>query len=155
MTALRITQPTISCHTRGNPRAMVLLVVIGIFGCGTASPPSDDPSPTATSSPGANDPSWLSSRENLPAPDTDRIAYDAKTRVLSFTDLPGNDRWMVQLPDEPNGRPVVAQHRLPDGVDTNRTLVYYARPGSKVSAAVTVAQIAAGRAPHSSQALRD
>jgi hypothetical protein len=58
---------------------------------------------------------------------------------------------MVQLPDEVNARFVGPYHRLPVGVDTSRTLVYYARPGAKVSAPVTVAQIEAGRPPHSSQ----
>jgi hypothetical protein len=131
----------------------VFLAAFGMFGCGTAAPPASDVA-AATSSPGANDPSWLTSREKLPAPDTDRIEYDAQKRTLIFYDLPGRDRWMVQLPDEPRGQLVGPHHRLPEGVDTNRVLVYYARPGVKVSAAVTVAQIEAGRGPHSSVAIR-
>jgi hypothetical protein len=88
----------------------------------------------------------------LPAPDTDRIEYNPRDRLLTFHSLPAGDRWMVQLPDEPNAHYVGPLHRLPEGVDTSRTLVYYARPGVKVSAPVTVAQIEAGRLPHSSQA---
>jgi len=122
------------------------------MGCGTAAPPSDDLTPPATVAPGVNDPAWLSSRGSLPAPDTDRIEYNPRDRLLTFHSLPAGDRWMVQLPDEPNARYVGPLHRLPEGVDTNRTLVYYARPGVKVSAPVTVAQIEAGRLPHSSQA---
>jgi hypothetical protein len=99
---------------------------------------------------GANDPDWLTSREKLPPPDSDRIEYDAQKRTLSLYDLPGRDRWMVQLPDESVGRLVGPQHRLPEGVDTAHTLVYYARAGSKTSAPVTVAEIEAGKAAHSS-----
>jgi len=153
MTALRTTRPAVPKPTRVLARGWVFLAAFGVFGCGTASPPSDDPSPVATASPGANDPSWLTSREKLPAPDTDRIEYDAQKGTLTLYDLPGRDRWMVQLPDEPNGRPVGPQHQLPEGADTSRILVYYARPGVKVSAAVTVAQIAASRAAHSSLAI--
>ena len=60
---------------------------------------------------------------------------------------------MVQLPDEEDGRFVGPLHQLPEGVDTARILVYYARPGAKVSAPITVAQIEAARAPHTSLAL--
>jgi cholesterol transport system auxiliary component len=148
MTALRTTRPAVPRSIRA--RVWVFLAAFGVFGCGRAMPPSNDVAPLATSSPGANDPSWLTSRDRLPAPDTDRIEYDAQKRTLTLYDLPGHDRWMVQLPDEANGRPIGPQHRLPDGVDTTRTLVYYARPGVKVSAAVTIARIEAGRGPHSS-----
>ena len=48
------------------------------------------------------------------------------------------------------GTPVGPLFKLPDGTDTSRTLVFYARPGVKVSDAVTVAAIEAGRRPHTS-----
>jgi len=154
MTALRTTRPAVPRPARLRRRGWgVFLAAFGVFGCGTASPPPNDLAPTATATPGVNDPNWLTSREKLPAPDTDRIEYDARTRTLTFTDLPGRDRWMVQLPDEPRGRPVGPQHRLPEGVDTARTLVYYTRPGVKASEPVTVAAIEAGRAAHTSLAL--
>ena len=152
MTALRTTQPANLRPACALTRGWVLLAAFGVFGCGTAPPPSNDPAPAATSSTGANDPSWLTSRSKLPAPDTDRIEYDADKRTLILYDLPGRDRWMVRLPDEENGRQIGPRHRIPDGVDTSRTLVYYARPGEKVSAVVTIAQIEAGRGPHSSLA---
>jgi hypothetical protein len=132
-------------------RVFALAIALAVTGCGTAAPPADDLSPPATPSPGTGDPVWLSSRGSLPAPDTERIEYDAQERLLKFHNLPAGDRWMVQLPDEDDARFVGPFHRLPEGVDTTRTLVYYARPGAKVSAPVTVAQIAAGRLPHSSQ----
>lgn len=154
MTALRTTQPAAHKLTRTGVRRWVFLAALSMFGCGTATPPPNDATPLATSSPGANDPSWLTSRDKLPAPDTDRIEYDAQKRTLTLYDLPGRDRWMVQLPDEASGHPVGPQHRLPDGVDTSRTLVYYARPGVKVSATVTIARIEAGRGPHASFASR-
>jgi len=122
-----------------------------MFGCGTAPPPTDDPHPSATISPGTNDPAWLTSRGQLPAPDTDRVEYNPRERLLCFHPLPAGDRWMVQLPDEERARFVGPLHQLPEGVDTSRTLVYFARPGAPVSAPVTVAQIEAGRAPHTSQ----
>jgi hypothetical protein len=103
--------------------------------------------------PGSNDPSWLTSREKFPPPGTDRIEYDAKNRMLILYDLPGRDNWMVQLPDEMAGRLVGPQYRLPEGIDTTRTLVYFSRAGMKVSASVTVSQIEAGRLSHTSLAI--
>jgi hypothetical protein len=99
-----------------------------------------------------NDPAWLTSREKLPAPHLDRLDYDAEKRTLALYDLSGRDQWMVKLPDEIAGRPVGSSYQLPEGADTSRTLVYYARPGVKVSAPVTVAAIEAGRRPHTSLA---
>jgi hypothetical protein len=60
---------------------------------------------------------------------------------------------MVQLPDEEVGRLVGPQYRLPDGVDTKRTLVFYSRAGMKISESVTVAQIESGRLSHTSLAI--
>jgi hypothetical protein len=96
----------------------------------------------------------LTSRETLPAPNPDRIDYDPQKRKLTFYDLPGQDRWMVQLPDGRAGRAVGPSHRLPEGVDTGYTFVYYVRAGEKVSASVTVATIEACRSGHTSFAQR-
>lgn len=145
MTLLWKTRPSLP----GTARACALLwIAFAALGCGSVSP--GDSSPVADSTGGARDPDWLTSRERLPAPDTDRIEYDVQKRTLILYDLPGRDRWMVQLPDEAKGRPVGPQHRLPDGIDTARTWVYYARPGARISVAVSIDQIAAGRGPHSS-----
>ena len=152
MTALRTTRPGSKPHHL----AVVvfgLLTAFGLIGCGTPVPSDDGSAAPATPSPGTGDPPWLTSRGSLPAPDTERVEYDSQERLLKFHNLPAGDRWMVQLPDEMNARFVGPWHRLPEGVDTTRTLVYYARPGVKVSAPVTVAQIEAGRLPHSSHAL--
>ena len=153
MTALRMTPSAILKTTRSFLWACASLAALGAFGCGSPSPSPDDSAPPATAAPGANDPAWLTSRGTLPAPDTDRIEYDPQKQTLILHPLPGNDYWMVQLPGEQCGRRVGPIHRLPEGVDTTSTLVYYARPGVKVSAVVTVAQIEAGRVPHSSQAI--
>jgi hypothetical protein len=133
------------------PAVLAVAIAFVLSSCGTTAPPADETAPPATPSPGTGDPLWLTSRGSLPAPDTERVEYDAQERILKFHNLPAGDRWMVQLPDEENARFVGPYHRLPAGVDTSRTLVYYARPGAKVSAPVTVAQIEAGRLPHSSQ----
>jgi hypothetical protein len=130
------------------------LVAFGLFGCGTGTPPAGDP-PARSATPGANDPSWLTSRESLPPPDPDRIDYDAQKRTLTLYDLPGRERWMVRLPDEDRGRAVGPQHRLPEGVDTAQTLVYYVRIGEKASAPVTVAAIEACRGGPTSFARKD
>lgn len=154
MNPLRTTRPTNPHSRRCIVRAGVLgALAFGVFGCGTPSPPAADPSlqPTAAST-GSNDPAWLTSREKLPAPHLDRLDYDPEKRTLALYDLSGRDHWMVQLPGETSGRPVGSACRLPEGVDTSRTLVYYARPGVKVSAPVTVAAIEAGRRPHTSVA---
>jgi hypothetical protein len=130
---------------------LLALTALGLIGCGTATPPVEEPVAAApASTPGMNDPSWLTSREKLPPPDTDRIEYDSQKRTLTLYDLPGRDNWMVKLPDEAVGRLVGAHHRLPEGIDTTQILVYYARAGVKISAPVTVAQIEAVRKPHTS-----
>ena len=104
--------------THPGARLVVLLGALGLFGCGSPSPPSDALHSAATISPGANDPLWLTSRGGLPAPDAERIEYDSHERLLTFHELPGGDRWMVQLPGEEDGRFVGPLHQLPEGVDT-------------------------------------
>ena len=132
-----------------------VLVTFGLYGCGSVAPPVDETGSNTPSvpTPGTNDPNWLTSRDRLPPPDTDRIEYNAEKRTLTLYDLPSRDRWIVQLPGEQVGSLVGVQFRLPEGIDTSRTLVYYDRAGVKVSAPVTVAQIAAGRMSHTSLAL--
>jgi hypothetical protein len=148
MTALRTTEPIVPRKTRMITYAWIVVVVgFGCFGCGHSAPPADDSGATATTV-GINDPAWLTSREKLPPPDADRIEYDAEKRILRLYDLQGQDRWMVQLPNEQLGRQVGPEHRLPEGVDTKHTLVYYVRPGVKVSTPVTVAAIS-GRTDNS------
>jgi hypothetical protein len=156
MTALRTTKHAKLLPIRDFSRSVLwCLVAFGLYGCGTATPPETETS-ALNSTPaivGANDPSWLTSREKLPAPDTDRIEYDREKRMLFLYDLPGRDNWMIQLPDDKIARLVGPLYRIPEGVDTSRTLVYYSRAGMKTSAPVTVAQIEAGRLGHTSLAI--
>jgi hypothetical protein len=119
------------------------------------SPPTNDQHAPTVNTPGTHDPAWLTSREKLPAPDLDRLNYDPEKRTLSLYELPGRDRWMVQLPNEAYGHLIGPTHRLPEGVDKNHTLIYYTRPGVKASASVTVAAIEAGGQPHSSLAIHN
>ena len=84
--------------------------------------------------------SYTPARAVLPAPDTERIVYDARDRSLVFYDLPNAARWVVQLPGRPTGSNVGPVHRLPEGVDPEQTLVFYTRPGGKVSNAVSLRQ---------------
>jgi hypothetical protein len=154
MSPLRISNPVEGTARRGLSRLGAgVIVAIGLYGCGASmSPPRDGGSGADDTVPGMNDPSWLTSREKLPPPDTDRLEYDSDKRTLFLYDLPNHEMWVVQLPDEPAGHLVGPQHKLPEGIDISRTLVYYARAGSKVSHPVTVAQIEAGRLAHGSMA---
>jgi hypothetical protein len=102
---------------------------------------------------GSGDPAWVVNRPNLPPPDTDRIDYDARTRTLTFYELPGNDRWAVRLPGEPEGHPVAPRHRIPDA-DLTEVMVYYTRPGMHPSVAVSVQQIQESGGEHVSSAPR-
>lgn len=153
MIALGMTRFPNGPGPRRAARLLVTLGVLSLVGCGSPAQSSNDLLPAATISPGADDPLWLTSRGGLPAPDAERIEYDPQTRLLTFHELPGGDRWMVQLPNEEMARLVGPLHQLPEGVDPALILVYYARPGAKASAPITVAQIEAARAPHTSLAL--
>jgi hypothetical protein len=119
------------------PVAGAFLLSVGSAGCGTPTPPDAEPSSHAV---GAYDPAWITHRPELPAPDTDRINYDVRTRTLTLYELSGNERWLLLLPGETDPRPVPPQLRLPD-VDISETYIYYTRPGRKLSTPVTVRQI--------------
>lgn len=117
--------------------AMLATFPVALFGCGASVPPSGPSAPHAAT---PDDPAWVTHRPKLPPPDPDRINFDDRTRTLALYDLPGNDRWMVQLPGDA-ARPATSQQRIPVDADLARVLVYYARPGMKPSAAVSVQQI--------------
>ena len=151
MNTLRRTQAANFRRTR--VRVALSALALGAFvasGCGTATPPGPPPSPHAV---GANDPAWIVNRPCLPAPEVDRITYDPRTRTLTLYDLAGNDRWAVKLPGDTTGRPVPAQHRIPD-VDPSDVVVYYTRPGFLPSAPVSVKQIQDSGGAHVSFAPR-
>lgn len=156
MLALWTTRPTgTACRgawARRARLAALLAFPVALFGCGSATPPGAEPSPHAIT--GTNDPAWVTSRAQLPPPDADRINFDEHTRTLTLYDLPGNDRWMVQLPGETVGRPASAQHRVPRDTDLSEVMVYYARPGVKPSTAVSVKRIRDSGHAHSSLAAR-
>ena len=137
MTTLRRTRPGERSLRRLWARLSALSLSVGLFGCGSATPPGPALSPYAI---GANDPAWITFRPALPPPDADRINYDERTRTLTFYDLPGNDRWLVRLPGEEVGCQVGWRYRLPD-IDPADVLVYYVRPGAKPSSTVSVKQI--------------
>lgn len=154
MTALRM--PRSDSHGRsaafGRCARVVVLVAFpaALFGCGSATPPgADAPSSSAV---GTNDPAWVTNRPKLPPPDADRINFDDHTRTLTLYDLAGNDRWMVQMPGEGSGRPVTPKHRIPADAELAQVMVYYARPGVKPSAPVSVKQIRDSGNAHNSLA---
>jgi hypothetical protein len=148
MSALRKTRPGERSPRRLWWLGVALLIPVGLFGCGSATPPGPEPDDHAV---GANDPAWIVSRPALPPPDADLIKYDERTRTLTMDKLPGNDRWMVRLPGEDVGRPVGTKYRVPDA-DPAEVMVYYARPGLRPSAAVSVKQIQEWGGAHVSHA---
>jgi cholesterol transport system auxiliary component len=149
MTELRRTRPGARPPHRTWARLLALLIPVGLFGCGSATPPGSDPSPHAV---GSNDPAWIVNRPALPPPDADRINYDERTHTLTLYDLPGNDRWVVRLPGEAVGHQVASRHRIPE-VDIADVMVYYTRPGQRPSVAVSVKQIQECGGMHISHAI--
>ena len=150
MTALRITRST-DDRPCGVWVWFVLICALplGLLGCGSATPPAtDQPHPAV----GSADPPWVTHRPELPLPDADRMSYEHTSRMLTLYDLPGNDRWMVQLPDG-STQPTGSQFRLPADVDPEKVLVYYSRPGVKPSSAVSVKFIQECGNPHSSRGM--
>ncbi|HUR55943.1 MAG TPA: hypothetical protein VMZ71_17540 [Gemmataceae bacterium] len=118
------------------PRAAALGVcalLAAVVGCGSESRPPHVPA-----------------RALMPAPDAERIVYDARERALVFYDLPNSARWVVQLPGSEKGANVGPVHRLPDGIDPEQTLVFYTRPNGKASNAVSLRQILDARDTHAS-----
>ena len=99
-------------------------LLAAVLGCDSESRPADAPV-----------------RALMPAPDAERIVYDARDRALVFYDLPNSARWVVQLPGAGKGANVGPVHRLPEGVDPELTLVFYTRPNGKASNAVSLRQI--------------
>jgi cholesterol transport system auxiliary component len=150
MTALWTTRPNhASPLTRAAWVGFAVALPLGLLGCGAAAPPSGEQPPHPDV--GTYDPAWVPNRPSLPPPSTDKIDYHEDTRTLTFYTLPGNDRWMVQLPGEGQGRPVGREHRLPADVEPSEVSVYYVRPGLKPSSSVTVKQIIDSGKPHSSR----
>lgn len=127
--------------------AFALIILMG--GCASEEPPVEPPSATPP-------PTELSAAAeaapNLPPPAPEQIEYDQTSHTLTLYQLPGASRWHVLLPGHPTPAPAAGRHRLPTGVDPDRTFVFYATPGGHQSAAVTLRQIQRAQARgHSSQ----
>lgn len=89
----------------------------------------------------------------LPPPSPEHIEYDPQTNTLKLYQLPGSARWLVQLPRSATAIPAAARHRLPNGVDPDRTYVFYSTPNGHLSSYVTLRQIEHSQSkPHSSHA---
>lgn len=144
---------TASLSARRVRLGALLALPLALTGCGAPLTPTAGPDPS--SGVGTHDPSWITLRSQLPAPDADRIGYDDQSRTLTLYDLPGNDRWMIQMPGEEVGRPTPVQQRIPAGMPLAHVNVYYLRPGMKPSAQISVQQIRdTGRAHNSLAALK-
>ncbi|MDY3559196.1 hypothetical protein R5W23_006414 [Gemmata sp. JC673] len=153
MTAFSTLPPPRVVRTSPARFAAVLALPLALTGCGAPTVPTGGQPPS--SGVGTQDPPWVALRSQLPAPDADRITYDEQTGVLKLYDLPGNDRWMIQMPGEEAGRPSPAQQRIPAGTPLAHVCVYYVRPGMKPSAQISVKQIReTGLAHNSLAALR-
>lgn len=131
--------------------AALLALPLALTGCGAATTPTAGPAPSAGV--GTDDPAWVTLRTKLPAPDADRITYDERSRTLTLYDLPGNDRWLIQMPGDEVPRPAALQQRIPADAKLSSVWVSYARPGVKPSAPVTVQQIRDTGLAHNSLAI--
>jgi cholesterol transport system auxiliary component len=151
-TRCRPSHPAASAvRTRCAQFAVVLALPLALTGCGSPSAPTAGPSPSAGV--GTNDPAWVTLRANLPAPDADRITYDEHSRTLTLYELPGNDRWMIQMHGDEGARPSGTQQRIPIEAPLAQVTVFYVRPGMKPSVAVSVQQIRDTGRAHNSLAL--
>lgn len=144
MTTLRMTRPPLArprpgAAPPGLVRAFALglcVVFAGLTGCNSGDRPA------------AGGP--IADHGQLPAPDADRIEYDAQKRTLTFYDLPDSSRWMVRVSGG-TPRPAGPVHRLSEGDDPEDTLVFYTRPGGRTSTPVSVKQIQAAGKGHTSR----
>ena len=139
MTPLRMTPPEADRPRRDRSPWVAACVVgvalVGLSGCGSDVRPADE----AAAELAKKDRADRGSR--LPPPATDQIEYDQLSCTLTFYQLPDSARWMVQLPGSATAAPAAARHRLPAGVDPDRTLVFYTTPGGHLSTPVSLRQI--------------
>jgi hypothetical protein len=149
MTPLRTTRPAPVVPARPRGRWLVLglaaAVTAAAAGCS-----SDGP---AVGGGGAAVPvERLTAGAKLPPPEAEKIEYNPDTRTLTFYDLP-DARWVVYHPGDRLPVPAGPEHRLPRGVDPDKTVVYYTREGGHRSESVTLRQIQDGRGLHASNIL--
>ena len=151
MTALRMTRPDTDRgrpargwgRWTGSPRALAAIgcvALAGLTGCGSghdgaASGAGGQPRPLEQ----------IAAGPPLPAPDPERIEYNADSRTLTFYELPESGRWMVKRPGDPYPVQAGPEHKLPVGADPDRTYVYYTRPGGQQSQILTLRAIQDGR----------
>jgi hypothetical protein len=139
MTTLRMTQPNTDRPRRARSpwvaACVVAVTLTGLTGCGSESRPADEAAAELANKERAD----LGAR--LPPPAADQIEYDQASCVLTLYQLPASGRWMVQLPGATTPAPAAARHRLPAGVDPDRTLVFYTTPGGNLSTPVSLRQI--------------
>ena len=159
MTALRMTRPDTDRQppprARGRWRDSVRVLAVvggaalagltGLTGCGSG---HDGPANAGGAHPKPVE--QLTAGPLLPAPDPDRIEYNAETRTLTFYELPESGRWMIQRPGDPYPVPTGPEHRVPAGMDPNHVHIGYARPGGQQSRTVTLRAIQEGRTIHTS-----
>ena len=155
MTALRTNRPPEPAarvsRIRGARVAGTLALSLLLAGCGAPIAPIDGQAPS--SGVGTDDPAWVALRTNLPAPNADRITYDEHSRMLTLYDLPGNDRWMIQMPGDEVAQPAASPQRIPTDAKLSHVTVSYVRPGMKPSVAISVQQIRDTGRAHNSLAL--
>jgi hypothetical protein len=156
MNELRTTPPRTPPLAPTRWVAVGLIVVAGLAatlaaftGCASESrEPPPPPAPAVAVPPGNRE--QAAKGPHLPPPESDQIRYDDRSRTLTFYALPAPARWMVLLPGAAFAAPAGPEHRLPEGVDPDRTLVYYSRPGGLQSTPVSLKQIQAAREMHAS-----
>ncbi|MBY0513426.1 MAG: hypothetical protein K2P78_05890 [Gemmataceae bacterium] len=134
------------------PSRMTLLALttLGLMAVGcTRNPSANSAAIAQPETPAAEGPEYA---VKLPPPAPEQIEYDKAARTIMLYQLPGTGRWHVLVPGNPNPTPAVGRHRLPVGVDPDRTFVFYVTTDGHQSQAVTLRDIERAQGTsHSSQ----
>lgn len=138
MVPVRIPGLPHTARTRWHGLGLAIGCAVLTVGCGSASRVDNDPAPDHHSSVIAD----RSDRgQRMPAPDVGEIQFDTNSNMLKLYELPASARWMVQLPNDKSAVPVDREYKLPDGVDADRTYIYYAVPAGRQSKLVTLGDV--------------
>jgi len=110
-----------------------------VVGCGSDARVQNEPTPDLPVSPVLTERSDRGQR--LPSPDVAEITFDTSTNVLKLYELPASARWMVLLPHDKAAVPVDREYKMPEGVDADKTFIYYAVPAGRQSKLVTLTEV--------------
>jgi hypothetical protein len=150
MTALRTTRPDTD-RRPARPRGRWVVCALAAVSCAALAGCGSGEAGAASGEGGHARPvEQLAAGPRLPAPDPDRIAYDASTGTITFYELPDSGRWMVQRPGDPHPVPTGPELRLPPGTDPWHVHISYVRPGGQQSRTIPLRKIQERRTEYTS-----